>query len=320
MTPVSESPVVLSGGTKITWAHYTFNPWWGCTVVSPACDHCYAETFAHRLSLDLWGRDAGRRTFGDKHWNDPLRWNRRAERDGVRRRVFCASMADVFEKHDDLNGHRARLWALIEATPHLDWLLLTKRPENILTMVPDGWVSVVAPCLPEWPSNAWIGTTVENQRYADLRLPKLIDVPAPVRFISYEPALGPLDLTPWIADLQWVIAGGESGPHARPSHPRWFRDVQQQCAAAAVAFHFKQWGEYAPAHRIGDALKPGKTIFVDLEGGAHPIGPEGCDHRAASGIAPDGWTGMNRAGVKATGRVLYAGLAGEDRTWDEFPA
>lgn len=292
--PVNESPVVLAGGTKITWAHYTFNPWWGCTVVSPACDNCYAERFAHRLGMDLWERDGDRRFFGEHHWNDPVRWNRKAEKQGVRYRVFCASMADVFEGgRDDLETPRRRLWRLIEETPHLDWLLLTKRPENILRMVSPEWSGLHGVPV-RWPANAWIGTTVENQRYAELRLPKLVLVPAPVRFISYEPALGPVDLALWIDRVQWVIAGGESGPGARPSHPRWFGDVQQQCASAEVAFHFKQWGEWAPL----TATEPPCVM-----GDRYQLLPS--DNGRAVYV--------ERVGKKAAGRLL------DGRTWDEIP-
>lgn len=241
--------------TAIEWADATFNPWWGCTRVSEACQHCYAEAFAKRTGHDVWGKGSERRFFGDKHWNEPLQWNANAERDGVRRRVFCASMADVFEDHPELPAQRDRLWRLIEETPNLDWLLLTKRPENVARMVPLEWLG-------DWPAHAWLGTTVETQRWADVRIPLLLDVPARIHFLSCEPLLGPVVLRPEWTELEiqafgagslacfpridWVIAGGESGPKHRPSDPAWFRSLRDQCVDASILFLFKQWGGRTP--------------------------------------------------------------------------
>ena len=142
--------------TGIAWTDSTFNPWHGCQRVSPGCELCYAETFDARFGEPHWGPKAPRRFFGDKHWNEPLKWNRAAEASGVRRRVFCASMADVFEDRPDLVEHRLRLWKLIEATPHLDWLLLTKRPENIHRMLPKPTVDADGNTRPYF-SNVWLG-------------------------------------------------------------------------------------------------------------------------------------------------------------------
>ena len=255
---------MMGENSKIEWTHHTFNPWWGCVKVSPGCEHCYAETFAKRTGHTIWGPAATtqRRTFGDKHWQEPLKWNAEAAEAGERRRVFCASMADVFEAHPQLHTERALLWMLIEQTPALDWLLLTKRPENVNDMVPSWWRNVN-----RWPRNVWIGTSVENQAMADKRIPLLLQIPAAVRFLSCEPLLGPLDLTGktrdtiWIdqeyadADpgfaevvesdgwpIHWVIVGGESGPKARPMESDWVRSIRDQCTGAGVAFHFKQWG------------------------------------------------------------------------------
>ena len=219
----------------ISWTDATFNPWWGCTKVSPACKNCYADTWARRTGASLWGDAAPRRFFGDKHWAEPLRWNAAAEKAGVRRRVFCASMADVFEARGELDPHRERLWRLIEATPHLDWLLLTKRPENIAKML-----GTATP-------NVWLGTTVENEEMAEKRVPALLSNPATVHFLSCEPLLGPLDLRPWLVSdthVSWVLVGGESGGGARPMQPAWALDIRDQCMAAEVPFHFKQWGEH----------------------------------------------------------------------------
>lgn len=240
----------MGADTKIEWTHHTFNPWWGCEKVSPGCAHCYADTFAKRVGQKVWGADAPRRFFGDKHWAEPLKWNRYAEKAGKRRRVFCASMADVFEDRTDLRDARATLFHTIGATPHLDWLLLTKRPENIARL----WAEATA-FPPPWP-NVWLGTTVEDQQRADERIPKLLAVPAAVRFLSVEPLLGPVDLRFHLGiaenhdDLRggigWVIVGGESGPGARPMHPAWARSIRDQCRAAGVAFFFKQQGAWTP--------------------------------------------------------------------------
>lgn len=227
--------------SRIEWTHHTFNPWWGCVKVSPACKHCYAESWAKRIGLDLWGGRAPRRFFSEVHWREPLKWNREADAVRERRRVFCASMADVFEARAELDPWRERLWSLIEATPALDWLLLTKRPEHVGRCVP--WSK-------SWPGNVWLGTTAENQRWANERLPELLRYPAVVRFVSCEPLLGPLEVSPWLRRgrrrIDWVIAGGESGHKARPMNPEWARYLRDQCARAGVPFHFKQWGHWRP--------------------------------------------------------------------------
>ena len=226
----------MGENSAIEWTHHTFNPWWGCTRVSPGCEHCYAETFARRFGV-TWGVQAERRMFGEKHWREPLKWNDRAAARGERDRVFCASMADVFEDRPDLALARARLGRLIEQTRALDWLLLTKRPENMLRLGAElGWRA-------EWPINVWAGCTVEDQRRADQRIPELVKVPSAVRFLSCEPLLGPVELCGLAIDhVHWVIVGGESGPGARPMREEWALSLRDQCTRAGIAFHFKQWG------------------------------------------------------------------------------
>lgn len=219
--------------TGISWTDHSFNCWWGCQRVSPGCENCYAEAFDKRTGGAHWG-PGERRFFGEKHWAEPLKWNAAAEKAGVRRRVFCASMADVFEDRRDLDAERAKLWPLILATPALDWLLLTKRPENVPALAP----YVV------WPRNVWIGTTVEDQKRADERIPLLRAVPAAVRFLSAEPLLEPLDLYGRLDGIDWVIVGAESGPGARPFKVQWIQDIAGACRH--VALFIKQIGA-APA-------------------------------------------------------------------------
>ncbi len=233
----------MGQNSSIEWTDHTFNPWWGCTKVSPACDNCYAELWAKRMGHQVWGSQANRRFFTDHHWKEPLAWNDEARIEKRRRRVFCASMADVFERRAELSSERERLWKLIDATPWLDWLLLTKRPQN---------VAHLAPWKEQWPRNVWLGTTVENQLYAERRLPLLLKHPAAVRFLSCEPLLGPIDLRTWfhrkgLHPISWVITGGESGPGARAMHPDWPTGLLRQCQEAGVPFHFKQWGHWVPA-------------------------------------------------------------------------
>ena len=227
----------MSDVTAIEWTDHTFNPWWGCSRVSPACRFCYADRDARRYGHELWRRHGQRRMLSERNWQRPLKWNRDAERAGAPEKVFCASMADVFEDHPDLEEPRKRLWDLIEATPWLRWQLLTKRPENVAGMVP--WGS-------DWPSWVWLGVSAENQRWTDTRIPVLLELPAAVRFISAEPLLGPIDLgfdhecgdpphrtCPVMAD--WLIIGGESGPRARPMQLEWARGLLAQCRESEVS-------------------------------------------------------------------------------------
>jgi protein gp37 len=257
----------MGKNSRIEWTDHTFNPWWGCTKVSEACKHCYAEAWSKRVGQKVWGPKAERRFFGDRHWLEPIKWNADAVANKKRRRVFCASMADVFEERESLAPWRAKLWELIEATSQLDWLLLTKRPEYVGELT--RWVDT-------WPRNVWLGTTVEDQESADCRLPHL----AAVRFISAEPLLGSLNIRTWLGTtIDWVITGGESGPKARPSSPSWFRDLLGQCMEADVPFHFKQWGDWMPGQQQ-------KTTFV------------------AQAREVDDGTVMLRVGKKVAGRLL----------------
>ena len=241
----------LPDGTTLTIKGYTYNPWWGCLKVSEECTHCYAEEIAHHYRHEVWGPAANtsRRLFPERHWQEPLTWNRLAQKQGYRRSVFCASMADVYEDHPALIGEREKLWQLIEQTPWLNWLLLTKRPENILCMSPWGRHA--------WPDNIWIGTSVGLQARAEERIPLLLEVPAVVRFLSCEPLLGPLDLSPWLSQLHWVISGGESGTDARLMDLTWPRLLRDQCQTAHVPYFFKQVG--GRYHNSGGRELDGRT-------------------------------------------------------------
>jgi protein gp37 len=224
--------------TGIEWTDHTFSTWWGCSHVSPGCVRCFAERDARRFGYGntLWRRHGPRRMLSDRHWQQPLKWNRDAQRAGVPAKVFCGPMCDVFEDHPALPVARQRLWDLIEVTPWLRWQLLTKRPENVTAMVPWGT------CWPPW---VWLGVSAENQRWVDIRIPVLRRLPAAVLFVSAEPLLGPIDLRLSSSrEVDWLIAGGESGPGARPLELAWLRSLLTQCAAPgarAVPF-IKQLG------------------------------------------------------------------------------
>lgn len=220
----------------IAWTNNTFNPWMGCVKVSDGCKNCYAETLTkNRMGLSLWGKNGKRQVTTDANWRKPLQWNRDAEAKGERTRVFCASLCDVFEDHPTANATRPRLWNLIKQCQWLDWQLLTKRPERIEANLPADWGN-------GW-GNVWLGTSIEDMRVAE-RADILRQIPATVRFISYEPALGSLndlDLT----GLDWVLYGGESGSGYRHEDKQWARDMKAKCEAIGTcAFFHKQSAAY----------------------------------------------------------------------------
>lgn len=302
----------MAENSNIEWTRHTFNPWIGCQKVGPGCDHCYAETWDSRglqQRESRWGAHAERTRTSPANWRKPLAWDRAAAAAGERHRVFCASLADVFDNHATIMPEwRADLWALIRATPNIDWMLLTKRPGNIDWMLPPDWGA-------GYP-NVWLGCTVVNQAEADRDIPKLLAVPARVRFLSMEPLLGSVDLeTIWLRrdgqratdlsnrlgdyvrplsgnftdspTIHLVIVGGESGPGARPMHPDWARSLRDQCVAAGVPFFFKQWGEWITAKGLPGHMTIGHVF--------------------------DGGFQMIRLGKNAAGRLL------DGRTWDQMP-
>lgn len=229
----------MGKNSKIEWTDHTFNPWWGCVKVSPGCKNCYAE--ARQYGGDWWGADKPRRFFGEKHWKQPLKWNADAEKKGVRYRVFCGSYCDVFEENDKLNFERGVLWNTIGQTKSLDWLLLTKRPENITSMVKGYWLHEGL------PDNVWLGISVENQEMADKRIPELLKIPARVRFLSCEPLLEEVELPLYyFSNIDWVIVGGESGPKKRPFNPDWARSIREQCKYYGIPFFMKQIDKVQP--------------------------------------------------------------------------
>lgn len=232
----------MGEATKIEWADHTFNPWWGCTKVSPGCDHCYAEAWAKRTGNAVWGNDAARREMSDAHWRLPYRWDAQAARLGVRHRVFCASMADVFELRDDLRARRDRLWSTIAECQSLDWLLLTKRIGNAPSLLP--WRKGRVWAADPW-HHVWLGATVVNQDEVSRDVPRLVRTPSAVRFLSVEPLLGPVNLRPHLRALDWVIVGGESGPKARHCNPQWIRIVVEDCRNASVPVFVKQLGAHS---------------------------------------------------------------------------
>lgn len=323
--------------TKIEWCDSTFNPWIGCTKVSPACDDCYAARSTPARTLGVaWGPGETRHRTGASNWKDPKRWQADAPTWqaalGRRQRVFCASLADWLDNEVPIKW-LADLLQLVYCTPDLDWLLLTKRIGNWASRISEviGFLDeqpLAADPLPlrawlshwldgdEAPRNVWLGITVVNQPELDRDRPKLQAVPARVRFLSMEPLLGPVDLgldtsfSPVMESktIHWVICGGESGPKARPMHPDWARDLRDQCAAAGVPFLFKQWGEWTPGENVKRQRGTVETAFL-WDDGWHTYPLNLAKDHGHVDDQPD----LYFVGKKAAGRQL------DGRTHDEFP-
>lgn len=323
----------MSANSKIEWTDHTFNPWIGCTKVSPAgCKNCYAEDWAKR-----YGRDFAARTrTSEANWKMPLRWNAQADafraQHGRRQRVFCASLADVFDNQVP-QLWRTSLFGMIHDTPNLDWLLLTKRIGNAAAMLrsdpPEGVDMAELP-------NLWLGATICTQEEADRDIPKLLRVPARVRFLSIEPLLGPVSRLMFDSEepslVDWVIVGGESGPQARPMHPDWVRSLRDQCALSGVPFFFKQWGEWKPIshmpeHEHGALYRSRVKAQPHEDQGALDeicgrdctvqygvVHTDGSLHEPLEPMAfIAGAMTTFKVGKKAAGRLL------DGRTWDEVP-
>ena len=233
----------MGSETQISWTDHTFNPWMGCSKVSSGCANCYAATFTkNRKGLRLWGPNAPRQ-ITKTTWDNVRNWQRKAEagEEGIlgsgQHLVFTGSLCDWAEDRPELTEPRDRMWEVIRSSPNLTFQLLTKRPQNIRGLLPPDWGD-------EGYANVWLGTTIENMEVAE-RADYLRAIPAVVRFVSYEPALGPLnklDLT----GIDWLICGGESGSGFRPMSMRWARDMRSLCALAGVAFFFKQSAAFKP--------------------------------------------------------------------------
>lgn len=352
----------MGANSSIEWTHHTFNPWSGCTKVSAECEHCYAETdYSVKMRGVKWGPNGNRIVKAESGWKEPLTWNRKAEAAGERHRVFCASLADVFEDWEgpmqhasgakmwfmhEPNGHpcqwgagyvlddprtgraltlddvRDRLFKLIAATPSLDWLLLTKRPENVarcldrLATMNDHYDCVELS--KAWLSRVWLGASVGVRKTLN-RIDELRKIPAALRFLSIEPLLedlGQLDLT----GIHWVIVGGESKWGARPMHPDWVRSIRDQCLAAGVPFFFKQWGEWKPISEMpngesGALYEPAPErdpeATRECRVATRPIRFDGGEDF----WAVDGHIAYQtfRVGKKAAGRLL------DGREWSELP-
>lgn len=216
--------------TKIAWTNSSFNIVLGCQKVSEGCANCYAEAHAQRYGWQIFGPGATRRTLSDTYWKAPLDWNEWAGENKTPWRVFCGSMCDIGENNPQLDEPRARLWDTIRATPHLTWLLLTKRIVNLKKILPT-----------DWPfKNVWLGASAENQANWDMRVPVLMDVPAAVHFVSVEPMIGPVEMKG--LRPEWVIIGGESGPHARGMDPSWAIDLIKEARDQYIPVFFKQEG------------------------------------------------------------------------------
>ena len=232
----------MAENSKIAWTDHTFNPWLGCSRVSPGCKNCYAENLMdHRHHRVKWG--PGQKRVRTKTWNDPFKWNRTAVDSGVRKRVFCASLADWLDEevHEQW---RSDLFDVIDHCTSIDWLMLTKRPQNAAAMLPQRWLDSPLP-------NVWFGVTAEDQKYYDLRVAQMSLIPASVHWVSYEPALGPLDNlwtdsdTTWAPN--WLIIGGESDQMspARPFAIEWAEKLIVNCRYACVTPFVKQIGSNA---------------------------------------------------------------------------
>ena len=326
----------MAKNSKIEWCDHTFNPWIGCTKVSPACDNCYAEGWDKRFTGGTrWGANKPRTRTSAENWKLPLRWNREAEKNGTRPRIFCASLADVFD-NEVPEQWRDDLFNLIRITPHLDWLLLTKRIGNAEKMINEARSKTLQVMCCEIPiPNLWLGATICNQEEADRDIPKLLRTSAVKRFISIEPMLGAIDLSsvkhtasygyfgdclqwyhkPYDFDdkeyhgVDWVIVGGETGKNARPMHPNWVRSLRDQCKEAGVPFFFKQWGEWIPRSNCYHTFANGQSCSdIDPSCTKWPkvirLTESGTDGRQIENADGGDDAFMQRVGKNTAGRLL----------------
>jgi protein gp37 len=304
----------MADGTKIEWTDMTWNVVNGCTVVSPGCKHCYAMKQAHRFPVR---QGLTTRTAGGMVWTGEVRFNEKVLLEPIRlkrpRKIFVCADGDLF--HENVpSGWIDLVFAVMKMAPQHTFQVLTKRPERARKYLTDqsrersdgrgtaleviwekaGTTSFDRIMEGPWPlPNVWLGTSVEDQKRADERIPILLETTPAVRWLSCEPLLGHVDISRWLKQVDWVVVGGESGPGARPMHPAWARSLRDQCAAAGVPFLFKQWGDWR-ANYSPD--RDGPTHFVEPDGRMVPI-ESGIEW--ASGSIP-----MRRIGKKAAGRLL----------------
>lgn len=346
----------MSHNTKIEWCDHTFNPWEGCQETGPGCDHCYARAmnarFNHGVAINF-GPGAPRRRTSAANRALPRRWNAQADafmaQHGRRQRVFALSLGDWADNQVPIEW-LVDFLEVVRTTPGLDWLLLTKRIGLVKSRlhqanayVVDNWPAVDAQPLSQWltdwleggfpPANVWLGATIASPEEAGRDIPKLLNTPALIRFLSMEPLLADVrlgsflqrspsaaflagrakpDMPDWTrigsTAIDWVIVGGESGAGARPIHPDWIRSLRDECVAAGVPFLFKQWGEYDlsydrdrddPDYRRCATVERQPGRWINLAGG-HGFNGERVHY-------------AQRVGKKAAGRLL------DGRSWDEFP-
>lgn len=285
--------------SKISWTHDSWSPWHGCVEVDPACDNCYARVLSRRFGYDVWGKDAPRRFFGQKHWHKPYELDQLAERTGEQRRVF-PSMCDPFEVYSGvsqsavsqwpmggnvtqppvmtetraaLEAARGDFWQVIKHTPHLDWLLLTKRPDAIHRLAPKEWVEH------GFPPNVWLGVTIANKA-GYWRWHALSQLKAAVRFVSYEPALEPIavwEMCLRVKDLvtpDWVIIGGESDQSLAKARPfdiaTMARPLMEECRALKIPVWFKQYGSHGWDSVTGTGTFKSNLVQIQLPGKGEP--------------------------------------------------
>lgn len=223
----------MADKTGISWTDHTFNPWWGCTKIAAGCDNCYAAELDNRTGGNYWEPKSKPRRTKPNNWGKARTWNRKAEKEGVRRRVFCGSMMDWCDK-DAPEGAIDDLWQLIRETPMLDWQLLTKRATLIKKRLPDDWG--------EGYPNVWLGVTVEDTSYGFARIEAFREIPAIVKFLSCEPLLEDVSIGIDLSDIDWVIIGGESGGKARSMDSEWASSLNGKCAILGIPVWFKQIG------------------------------------------------------------------------------
>jgi protein gp37 len=290
----------MAADTAIEWADSTANLWIGCTKLTPGCDNCYAEAdWDHRKHRVTWGPH-GARSFCAAGWSLILKMQRRAAASngvdpdlGRKRRIFVNSLSDFFDNHRSITW-RDEAFRLFEACPDVILILLTKRPENVIRMVPEHWLIPGG-----WPAHVWLLTSAEDQQRYDHRWPILRDIPGPaVKGLSCEPLLGGIILRD-LMHLDWLIVGGESGPNARPMDFVSVCLLRDQCRPASIPFFFKQWGEWLPVYDRDDG-------YYGWDAGG-PI-PENSHIEAAFGGE------VARLGKKRVGRLL------DGREWNEVPA